>query len=285
MFLKNDKIVATINDVAMRSYRLSGISGQLILDPVAIVGWTDGTSVRRDATPRPTSHGDFSERATMSARVISLSGTAIAGSPSELQSLRDSLLGTLGNGNYGTLSVETTAGIRYATVGLEGTPSWTILTDNVAAYKIDLYAPDPYLYGPERITPAGANSVQGGLAFPLAYPLNYNIIGGDAAQVIANAGNAPAYPKFRVTGDYLSGFTLTDNLGNFVKYDGMVTFSAPVIIDMAGGYAHQNGVDKTTLVSRRDWFAIPPKSSIQPLFTPIQNGSGWCDIIYRDTWI
>lgn len=285
MFLKNDKIVATIKDVTMRSFKVAGLNNQYVLDPTAVVGWTDGTAARRSATPRPTSHGDFSDTATMSARVVSFTGTAIAGSPGELQDLRDRLIGALADGKYTTLSVETQAGIRYATVGLEGTPAWTRLTDTAASFKIDMYSPTPYIYGAEKKTLAGAASVQGGLAFPLAYPINYNIIGVDTTQVIQNLGNAPAYPQFVVTGDYFSGFSISDTLGNTVKYDGMVTFSSPVTIDMARGVALQNNVDKTTLVSRRDWFAIPAKSTIQPTFVPTQNGSGWCDIIYRDTWI
>lgn len=285
MFLKNDIIVVTIKDVTMRSFKAAGLQNQYVLDPTAIVGWMDGTAVRRDATARPTSHGDFSDKATMSARVISLTGTAIAGSPGELQDLRDRLIGALSDGKYSSISVETKAGTRYATVGLEGTPQWTRLTDTAASYKIDLYAPDPYIYSAEKKTVAGAASVQGGLAFPLAYPINYNIIGVDTTQVVQNLGNSAAYPKFVVTGDFLSGFSVTDNLGNWVKFDGMVTFSSPVTIDMGRGVALQNNVDKTTLVSRRDWFAIPPKSTVQPVFIPTQNGSGWCDIIYRDTWI
>lgn len=285
MFLKNDKIVVTLKNVTMRSYKLAGVANQLVLDPTAIVGWTDGTTVRRDATPRATYHGDFREKATMSARVISLSGTAIAGSPSELQNLRDTLMGILADGGYTSISVSTSADTRYSTVGLEGTPSWTRFTDTSAVFKIDLYAPDPYLYGPEKIFPSGANAVQGGLAFPLAYPLDFSPIGASAADVVTNAGNVTSYPTFKVTGDYFSGFSLTDTLGNFVKFDGMVTYSSPVTISMGGGYALQNGIDKTTLVSRRDWFGIPPGEAIAPLFTPIQNGSGWCDIIYRDTWI
>lgn len=285
MFLKNDIIVVTLKDVTMRSFKVAGIVNQYVLDPTAIVGWTDGTAVRRDATPRPTSHGDFSDRATMSARLISLTGTAISGSPEELQVLRDKLIGTLADGSYTQLSVETTSGKRYATVGFEGTPEWIRQTDTAATFKIDLYAPDPYVYGAEKSVLAGAASVQGGLAFPIAYPINYNIIGQDTAQVVQNLGNSPAYPKFVVTGDYFSGFSVTDNRGNWVKYDGTVTFAAPVTIDMARGVALQSGVDKTSLVSRRDWFAIPAKSSIQPVFIPAQAGSGWCDIIYKDTWI
>src|SRR4030095_5702122 len=186
---------------------------------------------------------------------------------------------------YDTLTVETAAGKRYATVGFEGTPAWTIQSDKFATFKIDFYAPDPYLYGDQRSDKVGANSVQGGLRYVLTYPLNYNIIGGDAAQTIQNSGNSTAYPVFKVTGDYFSGFMLSDGLGNFVKFDGMVTFSSPVTIDMGRGVAFQGGVDKTTLLSRRDWFGIPAGKTIAPIFTPIQNGSGWCDIIYRDTWI
>jgi hypothetical protein len=284
MYLKNDKIIVTIKDTVFRSSRIAPY-GQFVLDPVAMVGWTDGTAARRDATVRPVSNGDFSEPYTFSSRLISLSGTAVALNRAELQTMRDQLTGLFRAGEYVEMSVETSSDTRYATVGLEGAVSWTQQLDNVAVFKIDLYAPDPHIYGPMRVFQAGANVTLGGLQYRLSYPLDYNLAGENTIQTVKNNGNADAWPTFVVTGDYFSGFSVEDNLGKVITYAGMVTFSAPVIIDTAKGTATQNGVDKTTLVNRRDWFSIPAGATIQPTFTPIQNGSGWCDIMYRDTWI
>lgn len=284
MYLKNDKIVVTIKDTVLRSGKVAPY-GQYVLDPTAMLGWTDGTAVRRDTSVHPVSSGDFKEPYTFSSRLIALSGTAVAQNRAELQTMRDKLVGLFSAGEYTEISVETSADTRYTVVGLVGTVSWTQQLDNIAAFKIDLYAPDPCIYGIPKVAQAGADIVVGGLSYPLTYSLNYNLSGQDTAQTIQNKGNADSWPVFKVTGDYYSGFSIEDNLGSVITYTGMVTYAAPVTIDTARGTATQNGTDKTTLINRRDWFSIPAGKTIQPKFTPIQNGSGWCDIIYRDTWI
>lgn len=290
MYLKNDRIIVTIKDVVFRSYK-SGTGGQFILDPTAITGWDDGANIRRNTTARPVSSGDFSEPYNHSSRLIALTGTAIAPSRQELQVLRDKLTGIIGENEYTIISVETSAGTRYSTVGLEGSVSWVQHLDKVASFKIDLYAPDPNLYGVTKRQQAGSYIVSGGLDFRLSFPLDYHLNQDNAYTVIANNGNATAYPLFEAIGDFYSGFTVQDSLGgNTVTYTGMVTRSAPVILDMAKGTATQSGVDKTVLVTRREWFGIPPHQTISPVFTPLggngsASGLGWCDIIYRDTWI
>lgn len=286
MYLKNDKIVVTIGDIVMRSSRL-GTSKEFVLDPTAITGWTDGAATRRNASPRPVSNGDFSEKATIGARVISISGVAIAANGVLLQEMRDALTGLLANGEYIEMSVQTAAGTRYAVVGLEGTTSWVQQLDNVAYWKLDLYAPDPRVYGENRIQNIGATTATGGgLKYVLRYPLNYHSNKTTvAAATIQNHGNVDAWPVFVVTGDFYSGFTLTDNQDHKVTFNGTVTMQAPVEIDMGAGTAIQNGIDKSTLLSKRDWISVSPNETIRPSFIPIQAGPGWCDIMIRDTWI
>lgn len=286
MYLKTDRIVATLKDLNFRSYKV-GTGGQFILDPTALTGWDDGTSTRRDATVRPVSSGDFVEPYTFSARLIALSGTAVATSRGELQRMRDTLTGVLANGEYSELRVETGASVRYAIVGIENKVEWVQHLDNVAVFRLELYAPDPYIYGAERIVTLGATSeAGGGLEYSLNYPLNYNAQSlQPLTPPLTNAGNAKAWPRFKVTGDYYSGFILTDGRDRKVTYDGAVTRSSPVEIDMGRGTAIQNGIDKSVLLSQRDWFSLLPGESLRPEFKPIQSASGWCDILIRDTFI
>jgi len=289
MYLKNDRIVATIKDLTFRSFR-SGAAAQYILDPTALTGWDDGTSTRRDATVRPVSSGDFTEPYTFSSRLIAFTGTAVAPDRQELQILRDKLTGVLTAGEYADLRVETSASTRYATVGLENKVEWVQQLDNVASFRVEFYAPDAHIYGEEKRSQAGAYVVSGGLKFPLTYALDYNFNEQSIYRTVTNDGNATAYPVFAAIGDFYSGFTVMTGFGGQrVTYTGMVTKQSPVLIDMARGTAMQNGVDKTTLVTERNWFGIEPHTTIYPVFSPLagdnEAGSGWCDIIYRDTWI
>jgi hypothetical protein len=286
MYLKDDKIVATIGNVVMRSSRL-GHAREYILDPTAVVGWLDGTAVRRDSTIRLSGSGDFPEKGKMSSRLISFSGTAIAASIGDLQVMRDEFVGLLADGEYQTLSVETQSATRFATVALEEATSWVQQGDTVAVWRITLYAPDPFIYGPEKVINLGATtSVAGGLDYPLDYPISYNLQGDTPLNItVTNLGNVAAWPKFVVTGPYYSGFTVSDGRDRKVVYNGVVSRTSPVTIDMARGTALQGGVDKTTLVSVRDWFPILPGEVMAPEFIPIQAASGYCDIIVRDTYV
>lgn len=286
MYLKNDKIVVTIKNAVFSSSRVGAV-GRYILDPTAMLGWTDGTAARRDNTIRPVSSGDFTEPYTFSSRLITLSGSAIAKDSVTLHAMRDKLVGLLQEGEYVEMSVENISGIRYATVGLEGAVSWTQQLDTVAVWKLDLYAPDPFIYGVEHTISLGSTtSAGGGLKYTLQYPLNYSAVNlGLLDSSVTNRGNAKAWPKFKISGDYYSGFVLTDGLDKKITYNGVVSRSSPVIIDAGKGTATQGGVDKTVYLSDRDWFAVAPGEIIRPQFLPIQAASGYCDIIIRDTFI
>lgn len=290
MYLKNEAIVVNIGRETFRSHAIP--STEFILDPTAIIGWYDGVSVRRENTVRPNSWGDFSEKGRFSSRSISLSGTAVVPrtpapvSTADLHELRDRFMSILNNGDYGEIEVIDSSGIKYATVGLDSAPAWIVRHDTVATWKLDLYAPDPRIYGIQEELRIGDSTPNGGLLYPLSYPLNYHTPNASVtSQVISNNGNTESWPQFKVTGVYPTGFTVTNNRNKKVVYTGLVTMESPVTIDMARGTAFQNGVDKTSLVSVRDWFSIPAKSSIRPSFTTQQDGTGWCDVFFRDTWI
>jgi hypothetical protein len=289
MYLKTDKIVVTVGDVTMRSYK-TAVGPQYQLDPTAVVGWQDGVDIRRSFTPRQIRAGDFLEAGRHASRYISFSGTAIAANAQDLLVMRDNFAGMVLPKNYETLTVTDSGSTRSATVTIGGKTSWVRQLDNVAAFKIDFYAPDPNIYGPTRTITLGGSAglgapLGGGLDLPLSYPIDYGTAVALQSQYVYNNGNNEAWPSFKITGDYPGGFAITDNLGSFITYSGMVTMKSPVIIDSSGGYATQDGNDRSTFLSRRDWFSIQPGQTLQPSFIPVQNTNGWCDIIFRDTWI
>jgi len=285
MYLKNTSISVNIKSLVFTSHKNAQKTSQYNLDPTAVSGWLDGVEPRRSTTARLSGHGDFSEATFLNSRLVSFSGVAMAPDAGTLQNMRDTFVGTLGNGDYTEMSVTINGETRYATVGIEGKPSWVIINDKNAIWKMDLYAPDPFIYGAEKTVQTGESITIGGLDYALSYPLDYHTTGLNSTQTVKNNGNATAWPKFKVTGDYYRGFSIDNNLGDKVTYNGVVTLQAPVIIDMAKGTATQNGVDKTILMTKREWFPIHAQETIQPAFRPVDNGYGWCDIIFRDTYV
>jgi hypothetical protein len=287
MYLKTDKITMSIDGVTIYSHD-SIPAPKFLFDPTALIGWLDGADIKRSTQTRPVSDGDFAEEMNFSSRVIIASGSAVANTVPQIHKMRDDFIKILSDKSYKTLTVTDSAGIsRYATVSLANKTSWIQETDTTAVWKLELYAPDPYIYGVENNRTVGANIVVGGLDFTsgLGFPLDYNISGQDTTQIITNNGNAKMWPIFKITGDYVSGFTITNNMSQKVTYNGLVTYQAPVFIDMARGTAIQNNSDRSYLITDRDWISVNPGETIRPGFIPIQNGTGWCEILYRDTWI
>ena len=287
MYLKDDRLVITIENTVFTSHMTS--NPQFNLDPIAIVGWDDGVGVKRSEVSRPNSWGDFAEKTLFGPRRVTLTGTAIARNSDELHGMRDTFTGLLNTGTYKEISLQNSRDKRFLKVSLEDSPSWVQKLDNVAVWKLDLYAPDPRLYGEVNRVQITPEEPFGGLdvsdSVPIAYPLDFGFV--EEAIVIKNNGNTDSWPIFEVVGNYDQGFTITDGRNRSVIYNGVVTLEAPVRIDMAAGTATQNGIDKTMNVSRRDWFPIAKNTSMVPTFQPKNTavGSGWCDIIYRDAWI
>lgn len=260
----------------------------LRLDDVAIDGWYDGVSVRRTEQPRTTSHGDFKTTATLSSRVITLTGTAVGSSRRNLQNLRDDLMAELNDGGYKTLEVWTrTTGYRYIEVGLEGKPNWVRKTDTFATFKIEFFAPDPHIYGPPLTWTMPGLGFNGGMSFPITYPLYYGVDDPFELFNIENDGNAKAWPVIKVFGEMPDGFKITDGQGNWVVFEGPVGHNSPVTLDFAKGTAKQNNRIKTSYLSRRDWFACLPGEGRQPQprLSYIGQGLGWMEVTIRDTWI
>lgn len=285
MYLKNDKLIVSVGKITAHSH--VDTKPAFVLDPDAITGWTDGVSTRRDITQRPLAWGDFAEKAYKGSRVITVTGSAIANTPQELHAMRDIFMGNLSHGEFEEMSVTNLSGTRYAWVSVEGPTAWLQKSDTVAVWKLELYADDPRIYGVRKRVTISESSVTGGLDYPVDYMVDYGLstVGQLANISIANNGNTDAYPVFTIKGDFYSGFSIANGQGKSVVFTGITTLAAPVEIDMLAGTAVQNGIDKSSFFTRREFFSIPPLKAIQPSFSPLATGSGWCDIMYRDTWI
>jgi hypothetical protein len=283
MILTKDILNVTIGKTVFRSSPFQ--NPQFVLDDNALTGFYDGVNIKRTEAPRPNQWGDFPEPALLGPRTLVLTGTAVANTPQQLHDMRDEFTSLLVDGGYSEIAIQNLSDTRYISVSLGQNPSWVPKIDTAAVWKLELYAPDPRIYSYPKIQKVTDGTIGGGLNYPVAYPMNYGGSTQLQAVTIYNDGNSPSWPVFTVTGNFFTGFEITDGLNSVIRYDSAVTMQAPVIIDTAKGSAMQMGADNSRYLSRRDWFSIPPKSSIQPKFVPFQDAAGWCDIMYRDTWI
>lgn len=281
---------------------------KLVFDPDAAVGLDGIPSMRRDNTPRPTSHGVFSENGFTEGRIISLSGHAIAENPIQLQALRDTLASRLNTGRLINIEILRSDPSLYRTTQgyLEGNLDWTRVLDNYAQWKFDILCPDPRMYGREKMIEVRTSdtSIEAGLGYNIAYPLTYarkNVP--VRSSTLTNAGNSPAYLRFEVPGPH-EGFVIKDNSARVkqIRYSAAEPASGKLIIDTYKGVVTAPNVsnsDKSFLLTQRDWMTIPAKTGsalgslnvyIDYVNSPTSASARVEDslvmrVYFRDTWI
>lgn len=116
------------------------------------------------------------------------------------------------------------------------------------------------------------------------FALAYGASVPSSSIVVRNGGNAEAWPRVVVRGDFPQGFRLTAGTQT-IEYGAPTHAASPVLIDMATSAVLVDGRDQATQLRRRGFFSIPPGEAIQPRLSGIEQGNGWADVIHCDTYI
>lgn len=246
-------------------------------------GWTGGVGVRSTRTDR-SGHGQFPAPTLRAGRTITLGLVAERGSGPGIAEWERSISGLFSDGGTGTLEVETDGVTLVSRVDLDGEVKPTInRTYEWGRVEIPLHAPDPYLYGAEQVTFLRAVTAGMGLEFPLCDPdLSFGaaLL---AADPIRNDGNAPSWDVYRIVGDFPGGARITAD-GRVVEWPWPITSGAPVEVRMSGS-VWVGASNVTHMASVRQWWSVGPGGIQTPDFSPLQGGSGWCEVHHRDTYI
>lgn len=224
-----------------------------VIEPQGLKGWLAGVSMRRDEVARPASHGAFDARGFQSARVVSISGTILAQSPSELESMIVQLTGLLADGETGRLTVQDDhARVTWADVRLAAQTEIDRYTTGLEAdYLVQFWAPDPRRYGELRSFPAGQ---------------------------VYHRGNTVAIPVIEVTGPVSAPYSVSSQ-GRTVTVTQALASGQVHQIDMATGWVRRNGVLQLGAVSAADVFTIPPGTGVAV------SGPSSMRVLVHDTFI
>lgn len=219
-------------------------------------GIDEGVPVRREQTTRPGAHGAFNAPGYLDARVIGMSGHIIAPTPEQLLNMARRLTGLLADGSTGRLDL---LGERevHLQVGLAAQTMVTVRGNDprVADFQIQLWAPDPRMYGEVNQFTAG--------------------------QVAFHRGNFPATPVIELTGA-ASGNTVNGPAGKAFTITQGRTAGQTHRIDLASGRVYLNGALQLGVVSRGDLWTVPPGL---PGVTHTLTGSGAMKVILPDTFV
>ena len=179
-------------------------------------------------------------------------------------------------------------------VDVECTGVWDISRREIDAAEISwsatLTCESPYLISHDEQTlflKSQASST-GGLSWGLAWPLDWGNGGLDGnSGRIRNAGNAVGGPVVTVHGDFPDGVTLMDSKGRSLVFEGPVLSGAPLTLDCRPGrrLALSSGVNRSYLLSVREWFTVPPGGDLTVSFLPHTTGDGWAQVSMHDYWL
>lgn len=137
-------------------------------------------------------------------------------------------------------------------------------------WQIPLRTLTPYVYGPLQTIQVVPHGTKYGLQFPLFKP-GYLDWGESRATkaTIWNEGNQPAWPKVTLTGNSPAGCRIGDNRGHSVVYRGPIG-SVPITLDFEAGQVTTSAGDTNQLVTKRNWWSVPPNTGVLPIITPLQ---------------
>ncbi|GAA4774674.1 hypothetical protein [Microbacterium gilvum] len=218
---------ATINGLSFDEWPRD-LDTSFVITPGGLTGWFGGASMRREETARPYAHGAFDAPGFLPARVVGITGTALASSEDILERMLLHLSGLGADGSKKRLTVQddrgdaTWADVRLASCQIDRHPSGM-----EADFEVQFWAPNPRRFGAERSFPPGT---------------------------IYHDGNFEAAPTFTIT-SAPAAYTITSPAGSFVVSG--ATAGGTHVVDMRTGRVARNGVLMLGVAAGPTW-AVPP---------------------------
>lgn len=246
--------------VAWRNLTLGTAPGDSI---VSIEGWEELPTARYDNVQRARAHGSHPSPVWSDQRLVTVTGTSY--SPTQRDALLQTLQSGMGFGDGGEEPLTVTLAGRTLTASgqlLRCSPAvaagtWNI---NLLGWVAQWRCTDPFRYGPPQSATTGLPTAGGGLAYPLAYPLDYGAAGASGQITLTNPGTAAAGIVFTVTGPLLGGFEVSA-AGGRITYPTPVPAGQTITIDTAAGTVLAEGTaDRRGELTNADWLLIPKAS-------------------------
>lgn len=257
-------------------------------------GWYEGTDTRTEKVER-LGDGIFPVSLLRGGRPLTLAASERFRTRAECvaRARQVSAVFRSGEAGHGTVTVaDPDLGTMTAElVALDGRPK--VVHDErsfLVEWELPLMAADPHLYGTEQAGQIHTVGAGVGLVFPFFDDDNGVTTGvlefGATRQrplTLTNYGNATAYPRFEVIGDFPTGFRITMN-GCRVEYIAESFSRQPVTVDMSGSVT-VGGSDRTYNLSAREWVGIDPGRSASPELEPLGLGEGYANVTFRSRYL
>lgn len=237
-----------------------------------LTGWDDLPDITSYDQPQARGHGDHTGDQFARARIITASGTIA--SPAARNTLALALsAGSPVSSTLEDLSVETFGRVLTSSARLvrRSLPIGENYAAGVVPFALQWKCPDPLRYGPlQSAGPVGLPVSGGGLAYPLAYPLDYGTAATPGLLSLTNVGTADTSVLFTVTGALPSGFEISSASGKRLTYPDPLFSGDVLTLDTATGAVLLGGTaDRRASLTVADWMQVPAGGSITVRFSSL----------------
>jgi hypothetical protein len=238
-----------------------------------ITGWDDLPDFTSYDTPRARGHGDHPGSQFIRSRIVTVSGSIanrasrdilaqvlLAASPVETDAVEDLTIETFGQ--------SLTAGARLIRRSL---PVGENYAAGAVPFALQWKCPDPLRYGAIQTPQSTVLPVSsGGMAFPMAFPMDFGSSGTLGQITLYNAGTAPAPVQLTVTGSLPSGFEVSTTDGQRLRYEFPVASGETLTLDTGEGtLTTDGGADRRPYLTWADWVQVPASSSTTLQFSSL----------------
>lgn len=249
------------------------VDGDVVWHIERSTGWHTSAAPRLAGAPRSRGHGWHDGISYRDARRVALYGWLFARNAAALEDAMESFAAICADGeDLQQVQVVTGSRTRTAMVRLADEPLVQPTGRWNAAVTLPLLAPDPRKYGaPSAALSTGLPTAGTGLAYPLAYPLDYGALGATGQVTLVNPGTAPAPIDFRVTGELPSGFEISAaETGQRLVYVERVPTGQTLHGHTGRGTLRAEGTsERRGNLTVADWMLVPARGQLTLQFTSL----------------
>lgn len=282
--------------IASPTYALDGWTGNavddygvtwVVTDPS---GWSDGAPIRMTTSDQSGADGGRSGPPLLGARLIVLKGKAVAPDRLAMLAAKDRLVSlALGTRTAYPLVVAEAHLTRQAMVK----PFIPARTNDLGSTRFDweigLRADDPLRYSvdPVTVTALLPPDAQGGMTFPMTFPLTFGAPGenGDVGVFLTNAGNADVMPTLTINGPVVNP-SVRNVTTNRVTALGISLLSGEsLVIDFTAKTVLLNGTAnrRQNLLPTSTWWPLVPGVN-EIRYSATAYTPSTASITYRSAW-
>jgi hypothetical protein len=254
-------------------------------------GWSSAPTSRTNVEDRPAEDGGYDAPSFDSARIITLSGTAIAPHRRGQNEAKDRFNGAAPSGpSLYVLTVQEEHLARRAYVRRSGDPKISDKGSTAFDWSLTLVAADPRKYAEDESSGAMAapTLLVSGRTYGRVYPMYFGaIVNGASSVVVDNRGNYPTGAVVQIRGG-LTRPTITNlRSGENLGFDLTLRADDVLTVDLLARTAVLNGSAsrRRTITSGSSWWLHNP--GLTPLRlsgTPTAQGTPSMTVTYRSAW-